>query len=408
MERGFDESIKKVYEAGEFEYKPANWTKLQEQLQKKKTHKLGMWLAPLGIFSMKKMMAAAAVVAAGMLMTGIYVNQKKPHESAFQHEPSSQNQPNVTLLDTTITETSQEAAQPDVVPTPDSQPTSVLPKIATHNHKHHFAPSINLKPASTEVANYKQQDLPNVNAASMTQKEEESLVSADVQHPAPAFNLNPDPTVRNSTTGSSYPNPVFPDRDDEKDHKISNGFSLTGSFGKGANSSMYAAGVNYQVNINQRFFVEGTLAFNSSNVQNVLSVNSTTSDIKFNSGATNGVMIPEMVYEEYPESRIKQMSYSHMAFNPSIGYQLTSKFSIKAGVDIQRQLNNSNQSSFIESGNYYKPLPTIDVGFTPKIGVQLSKHWISNLIYRKAINNVFSKTDFYNRNYFQLQLGYKF
>mgnify|MGYP007115155920 CR=1 FL=1 len=86
----------------------------------------------------------------------------------------------------------------------------------------------------------------------------------------------------------------------------SNGFSVTGSFGKGANSSMYAAGVNYQVNINQHFFVEGTLAFNSSNIQNVLSIQSTTSDIKFVSGAANGGLIPEVVMDEYPENKIKQ------------------------------------------------------------------------------------------------------
>lgn len=408
MERGFDENIKMVYESGEFEYKPANWTKLQAQLQKKESRKSGMWFTSIGFISVKKMMAAAAVVTAGMLMTGIYVNQQKTQTHVAQHQPSGINQSTQTNHDTDLVKDMQKKVEVNSNTAPTLPQNQVLPTMAQRTTKNHSSPSIHLQPTTKDVANHTPVSLTTGTSIEQITHEENQIASSNAGSKDPAFTLNPDKNSAQANSLHSFPSPAFVQDNKEAFGSNSNGFSVTGSFGKGANSSMYAAGVNYQVNINQHFFVEGTLAFNSSNIQNVLSIQSTTSDIKFVSGAANGGLIPEVVMDEYPENKIKQASYSHMAFNPSIGYQLTSKLSIKAGVDVQRQLNNNSGSSFIESDEYYKPLPIIDVGFTPKIGVQLTKHWISNLIYRKAINNVFSKTDYYNRNYFQLQLGYKF
>ena len=146
---------------------------------------------------------------------------------------------------------------------------------------------------------------------------------------------------------------------------------MSGSIGKGANSAVYAAGVNYQYSVGRGFFVEGMLAVYSSNMQNMASFeNSAGSQVKLhNSNATGSFGAEDLVNNDL-DVKIQTVNYAHLSMNPSLGYKLTQRISLKAGVDIQRRLSSSKEALYAASDAVYKPLPGIDIGLTPKIGIE--------------------------------------
>ena len=390
MENKFDEQIKEVYDSGQLEYNPANWEQLRERMNPsgKKNNSLKL-LGLAGILTFKKVAAAASVLLTIGLSANYYYKTKHIQETA------------------TITQTQQTPVKPSVntnhtinpsTSTPTSTPTPLERSVATANankssHKAPHASSMPLAEMETSSAH-----------TLFPIKEELASTSIDEKKPEVIADNNPKST-KEFRDNMLNPFVLLPEH---TDYEKGNGLSVLGSFGKGTDNTVYSAGVNYQVDLNKRIFVDGAVAFYSSNIQDGARLNEN-SDTKFlASDNGSGLITAADIESTGGKVMSKQAVYAHVAVNPTIGYKLSKRFSVKAGVDVQKRIFGGGGVSYVESNAVYKPLPTVDVGITPKIGIRLSEHWQSNLIYRKGINDVISKKDYFNRDYFQLQLGYKF
>lgn len=405
MERGFDDIIKKVYDSGEFEYKPANWNKLSEKLHAKDEPKRGMGLFLASGFTFKRMMAAAvlAMVATSVLYYVLKSEKKIVHDIPSSTVSSSK--PNEQLDSSSSLPSKQ-------VNTPISQQ-----RIPRHYSSNSLKQSI--KTASLHIGTQTHKTQPslqvspygNENKLAINQVLTDSSKDQSVQSSTVPVTLHSSSNSVVSTTKKEVPSMYFVnDEPSEKMSAIRKGFTLIGGYGKGATNSMYTAGLSYSLPISNHLFIESDVAYYASNIQNVITLGGTKSSsaLTATNTPTNGAFSPEDISISAEQATNKHIAFSHLSFNPSIGYSITKYISVKAGIDAQHQITNKDAYGFTSTDEMYKPLPKTDIGFTPKIGFQLSKHWQSNLMYRKAINHLLSSTDYFNRNYFLLQLGYKF
>ena len=201
---------------------------------------------------------------------------------------------------------------------------------------------------------------------------------------------------------------IYNDKSNDNKSSLSNGLSVIGSYGKGLSNSVYAAGLNYEVAISKRFFVDGAVSVYGSSIQNVVSFSAQNEDKLVTTSNSNGTLAVALLDETNNDLRVQNANYAHVSLNPSFGYKISERLSIKAGLDLQKKITSNNELSYAESNSEYKQLPNIDMGITPKIGIELNRHWQTNLIYRKGINDLIYKKSYYNRSFVQIQLGYKF
>ncbi len=358
-----------------------------------------------GIFTFKKVWAAASMLlfvslATAYLLTHSFRNHVAKETVVSEH-PQKDNHPAANDL--------QHKNEQGMIPSythdkPNSDAAAVTKKSPSHRPKNPvFYDSNN---PSSDIADKSKNEL--VQGVPLDEESDQAGQSAVV--------VEHSPDIENNRMKNVLPSGVAPvavqysfadvkDRKDNDDKRI----SLSGSVGKGVNSTVYAAGVNYQQSVGRGFFVEGMFAVYSSNLNNMASFeNSAGKEVKVLNSNPAGSFGAEDLASNNVDAKIQTVNYAHLSLNPSLGYKLTKRISVKAGVDVQRKISSSKEALYAESDAVYKPLPGLDVGLTPKIGIKLSSHWQTTIMYRKGINDLLSRKDYFNRNFVLMQLGYAF
>lgn len=412
MERDFDDQIKQIYnEGGGFEYNPANWDKLKTKLapssspiQSKKM--MGL----VGIFTFKKILAAASVLLVVGLSTVYYFKQNRS-----QYDSISSTQSNI---ETPINN--------EKKPISSTENRSMSQERSSNNSsitqtKYSNSKSVTVIQNDRNVAKQMNKDEHSTNPKLVDTDPSKIVQNSQIKNEKEFKLLMNDelkdremPIVKQKeieNKGFNEINPllnIYNDKSNDNTSSLSNGLSVIGSYGKGLSNSVYAAGLNYEVAISKRFFVDGAVSVYGSSIQNVVSFSAQNEDKLVTTSNSNGTLAVGLLDETNNDLRVQNANYAHVSLNPSFGYKISERLSIKAGLDLQKKITSNNELSYAESNSEYKQLPNIDMGITPKIGIELNRHWQTNLIYRKGINDLIYKKSYYNRSFVQIQLGYKF
>ncbi len=109
-----------------------------------------------------------------------------------------------------------------------------------------------------------------------------------------------------------------------------------------------------------------------------------------------------------PGSRVvsnENVDYLFSVFNPSAGYKIHKRVTLKMGIDFQTNLSNNTEKTYIRIQDRYFRMAKYDLGLTPKINVQIAPKISGELIYRNGINASLMGSEYWNRNYFFAQLS---
>jgi len=399
MKTNFDEQIKSAYNQGEFEYKPSNWDQLRIRLEAESSIKKGggfwLWMSLSGI---KKMKVAAVVVTLLNLGIALYFFNKSHHADTLNSVSVISNAENK------------------------SSNTTSNPLSSKQNYKLSDSPQTNTSQTQQHVSSY------NITTSASIKKQKgvANRFNHDVQNHQEfaAVNSSTDQTDTLATTSThqnqlnikekinTHPlvevqqnnvqQEIFFNQASKESTQHDHHFTVLGSVGKGSTALVYAAGINYQMQLTKRFFVDGDLAYYSSDIQNVVLYR----NAKLSNSTSAGLF--SSVSNTKTDAQLNHAVFSHIVFNPSLGFKVSKRVSLKAGLDIQKRVSGVNDIDYAASDDMYKRLPDIDCGFTPKIGFKVNRHWKTILMYRKGINNILSNTNYFNRDYVQCQLGYSF
>ena len=397
MKTSFDQQIKDVWETGEFPYKPENWERMKahmvtSSMKKSDAKKMAIW----AMLPWKRLLAAASLL--GVIMASYFLTR-------------TTTQPRISLKSSTKT--------PSKVISPKPAPTKqILPSVLKN--------SVVKQPlsSSTVPSNHKTQavpvsknnfPIPQRTAFELTMKssDNEPIVSAQEHLTKETKNLPSHPPTQVIAKNDYVIEKNIPPSIDfdflPRQTKARSGFGVIGSVGMGQQNAAYAAGIQYTGAISKHLFVSGALSLSSSSIQDVAIFQPTdASTLSAQYGNSTGGLVPGTFDAKTVDVKLQSMNYAHLNFNPSFGWQVSSLISIKAGFDIQQQVSNTQQLSYVSTSNLYRPLPRTDVGLTPQVGIRLTPHIQSSFIYRRGINSALFKKDYYERNYVQLQVGYNF
>ncbi len=400
MEENFDQHIKKVYNSGEYEYNATNWHILQQKMNTiSKPTKSKRMMGLMAVFSVKKMMAAASLLFV-LGLSALYFLQNKNINIDTHSQTVSINQ--VSPKQKNEVPISEVNSSNHPFPLPHAKPTQ-LKYTTSHNN---ISKNKTISPIPNFTTQNNHELTTSIQKESLTQNSSSSF-SQKINTTSPEKETLLAKNIIQNTSEKHLQNP-FINQYQKDDPTSSSELSVIGSIGKGWNNSIYSAGINYQLALSNHFFIDGALAMYSSDIQDVLTLsNRYEAGVKTLGNTSGGSFAVSDLQSMNTERAVQHASYAHLAVNPSIGYKINTRFSVKAGLDVQKRISKTQDLTYVESNSTFRPLPNIDLGFTPKLGIVLSKHWQSNFIYRKGINNIISKKDYFNRTYFQLQLGYK-
>lgn len=408
MKTSFDQQIKDVWETGEFPYNPDNWERMKNRMaappsSQSASKKWVMWAA----IPWKRTLAAAAVL--GVVVTSYFMNRTPTNPknsstvaiSPVHIEPKS-SKPNLTPSSLSNTTTN----SPTTITTLSStvRSSTIRPRTKSSFNVPHNNLTKSILPIPKPSPSI-------INPASDSREPIVSVLDHSKQETNDMFSSKPTEVI--AKQGDELRNTIPPSIDvdfaPKSQTRVRSGFGVMGGVGMGAQNAAYTAGVQYTSAVSKRFFVNSALSFSSSSIQDVAMFQPRdASTLSAQYGNSTGGLVPETFDAKTVDVKLQSMNYAHLNFNPSIGWQLSSLISLKAGFDVQQQLTNTKELSYISKDNLYRPLPATDFGLTPQVGIRLTPHIQSSLLYRKGVNRMIFKKDYYDRNYLQVQLGYTF
>jgi len=214
---------------------------------------------------------------------------------------------------------------------------------------------------------------------------------------------------------------TFKPEAEKKQPKIS--VILSGGYNAGSQSNGYSAGAALRKNVSSNVFIEGNVAFASSNVDQTIrsqeavqvahwyqnghevsppmgaaKVNSTASD-----GQTDNSTEKRMIWEWKDRSNSYSYSLSYVQVNPVVGCVIGKRVSIGAGPDFEQALADNRPSD----GNHYanQVMPLFDIGLIGKTEYVVAKNIKAGVSYRKGVNNVIAPgANYIDRDFLQFQV----
>lgn len=185
-----------------------------------------------------------------------------------------------------------------------------------------------------------------------------------------------------------------------------------GSFGvstgltAGKNQNGINVALNGVYNINDNIFVEGTLAYQNNNPNDIMySTKIVNQDINM----ANSMGKAQTFASPAISKDLEELHY--VQFNPSIGYNFNKVISVSFGADVQNLVNQQNNEilTYNKEQNTVEKIAKTDIGLTTKTEFRVTKNIKTGLAVRNGINNLFKKQDginYVNRQYIQLQFRY--
>ncbi len=387
--REFDALVRQKFDQNDFEYNPQNWVRLKEQLEgktKKRSIIMWWWMPLVGVaasvaafaIGVNFMWRQAATGNAGV--AGFTLEIQKDHNAPLQD-------PNAPVLHYTAKTINH----------------NYKPK--THKHKLNndqvkeekfginLQNALNFTPVKTEKK-FSLQDKP---VAKKEDKKKELVAAAGSR----TFK----PELEKKSVGLT----IF----------------LSGGVNQGSQNSGYVGGATIRKMINDNTFIEGDVAFVSSNATQNLNYHSdgfyrniTPSSNTSGQGAkiskvakvTNGPDPDPNVIQEYvaPTNTKKSDAYtmSYIQITPSLGVKIIKRLSIAGGPDIQQALADTRPAANANlTRDQLSVMPLFDFGFMAKTELSVNKRIKAQVSYRKGVNNMLTPGDKYiDRNYMQVQV----
>ncbi len=390
--REFDDLVRQKFDQNDFAYSPQNWERLAEQMDgrsKKRSMLMWLWMPAVG-------MAASVALALGvstLLRFGApdagsagagYATTGKFLES----QPA---QPLVAMVPYT-------PHHEDVAP---QKQTKKIVKTAIRPVEKTVATSFGIKLQNALNAGSRMAVVPN---------------SA-----APQKLVVPDVRKKDVATREVYH--TF--RQDA--HTIKKPLNLSvivsGGVCQGNRNSGYMAGATLRKMINDKVYVEGDVAFASSdNTQATMYMDYSGSNSTMPGGpsgttaakpasaekvTTDAVEVVPVDNGPVGVAKVRDVSYNlyYAQITPSIGYKIMKRMSVGLGPDFQKMLiDNRPATSEVDRGNL-QVAPTFDVGFIGKTEYALTQRVKAGISYRKGINGVITTSNKYiDRDYLQFQM----
>jgi len=397
----FDKAIRRAYEQGSFEYQPAQWERLAQQLTEAegKKRKSLAWLPFLSY--------AASVVF--MVSVGAFLVRN----SISRHTPISGETPS----DRSIVLVQPEAKQ-DAPPPHNAGAQQPLPQ-----------PAVATAPA-VQPSLVPQAQAPLL-AVAIPQYDERLYSGSDI------VAQNAPRTTFKAPKYIDFTSPIYEPM--EREHTGKTIISLSGGLNYGATNSGYSFGFTAFRKLGENIFVEGDFAFvnnlsgkrtelatENAYAQAAIATAQNTSPTLGGSAAKpaatthgntaarpsaatdhtdNNVATPSPTVPVPVRGSHYNMYYAQVT--PTVGYNVFKNLSLAGGADVQRLLQNDQLMTISENVVDAKLIPNYDFGFVGKTEYAISKQLKATVYYRHGLNNAISGNDKYvDRNYLQLQLKF--
>jgi len=406
----FDELIRHKFDQNDFAYSPGNWDKLAEHLDgraKKRSMIMWLWMPAAG-------MAASVALAMGvttLLRFGVPGNSGTNNEytqtSKFVQQPSR----DAVAMITDNSAITEQAVAPSQQKNKKNVKLYSPSTAAVSDHNTNNGIGIRLSNVITPQA--------GIGAAKPAA---EAIGMAIVENSAPPKNATLPKAKKPPVVEKPGYNTFAEEAVAAVKPPVKFSVILSGGISQGSHNSGYAAGATVRRMLNDKVYVEGDIAFASSdNTQK-------TQYMSYEGGAAGGSGIPGTAAKPgtagklskvesggkttavaAPEGVLKTTDVSYNLYyaqiTPSIGYKILKRMSIGLGPDFQKMLvDNRPAPSTVDRGNI-QVAPSFDVGFMGKTEYALTNKVRAAVYYRKGINGIISLTDKYiDRDYLQFQV----
>ena len=380
----FDSEIRDKFERHEFEYKPAQWERLSQQLS----------ATPLRARRNMFLLTLSGIAAAAALLIGVSyflspsnipvapsntITAAIPAQAPVTSLPA-QNAP-VPIASIVAAPVTQSVPAQKIVFIPRQHIQFTLP--AQHNTPP-AEPPVAIVPEAAESANTPKETV--VASQPVVFKETTPVVTQKEVPVTAQKNIHLDFTA-----------PVMDDPERTDRPMRSASLSVAGGYKFGSSNLGYMVGLNARKNLGSKVFIEGDLAFaNSRNAQQTKNVGTETFDViksipgGFAKSANTGRTVINMYY---------------LQLTPTVGYHLSESFVLGAGADIQRLFQDNASQTYIVEGDGVKAMPLMDYGVVAKTEYKVLRNVSAGLQYRLGMNNVIAPDkDYTNRSYLQVQL----
>jgi len=402
--REFDELLKQKFDQNDFEYSPANWSRLEEALdgRAKKRGIIVGWFIPLvGV-------AASMALAFGVsfvMKTGGGSNTAYPTtvaNSKIKSTIATDGNATTTLQVTTAEVSgSVQKTTSGIVNKAVSKKYGTVPATTVIEIVEDITGENEIASGHVLQSNVTAVKLPDLLDTTLLVKKKKKIAIAN----------EPIYTFKNEVISPKT---------------LRSSIIISGGFNFGNQSNGYSFGATARRMINKKVYVEGDVAFTGTNnvhkvtyldqspSANATYVNSNLNGSGFaakstfnsksssgdnitgdGSGSSGGVL----------KTANRQYSLYYAQITPTVGYQILKRMSIGVGPDFQKMLvDNRPETSALERGNI-REVPMFDIGFMGKTEFTFSKNIKAAVYYREGINNVITPTNkFIDRNYLQVQL----
>ncbi len=411
----FDDLIRQKFDQNDFAYNPRHWDQLAEKLEggSKKRNIIIWWWAPV--------VGMAASVALAFGVSTVLRMSNPVNGNGTQMALNTQDQKS-THQNGAINE--QQKAQLAAVPyTP-----ATVQDITIHTDKTAQDNYSNRKPANSKHRH-------NAEVRNRTALNNKAVRTGREDGDNDGFNINLSHAAGNAVVLNAKTPSVIRKADDEgKKNKVAIvepmstfiaadepeqpkkvrrvSVILSGGYNRGSQNTGYMAGATIRKMINEKVYVEGDVAFASSNntqttayaeTHTIAAVTTRTTRTSKESAGTPPAPTSVDVIKQ------KNISYDlyYAQVTPSIGYNVMKRMSVAVGPDFQRMLvDNRPAPSAVERGTI-QVAPVFDVGFIGKTELGITKKVKAAVYYRKGVNNVITPMGkFIDRDYLQFQVKY--
>lgn len=400
--REFDDLVRQKFDQGDFAFNPASWDRMAEQLDgraKKRSMFMWLWMPAAG-------MAASVALALGVTSMWQFSVPGAGGDSGLAHKGSwvkrAPEQQHIAMIPYV-------ASKDDVT----SRPAATGRKTTTRG----------TKPAEKTPATIVSIRLQNMLTTSVDTRG--AKATAMVNAAPTNKNITPETIKKEITAHDQEAIPTFR-REAHVQHKpINLSVIVAGGVYQGHNNSGYMAGATVRKMINDKVYVEGDVAFaTSDNIQRTMYMDYSgggampaggssgataarpTSGAEKTSSTTDADNTP-IVNNPAGVAKMRDVAYNlyYAQVTPSIGYKIMKRMSVGMGPDFQQMLvDNRPEQSAVDRGTL-QVVPTFDVGLVGKTEYALTQRVKAGVSYRKGINSVITMGDKYiDRDYIQFQM----
>ena len=401
----FDKAVRHSYEQGSFDYDPAHWDNMVQQLNEAESKRKSLaWLPLLGYAA-----SIVFMVSIGAFLMRTNAPQDKLADNKSWHEQGMIfTQPHAKQELAWQNNANNATGAPQAVQNTPYNKTSISPREIVMQAQ---SPAIAIAiPADENMLN-----------ASIGQVQVARQVV--VTHKAPKY--------------IDFNNYAYEPVNERRTLKTI--ISVTGGFNYGSANSGYSMGFTARQKLGENVFFEGDIAF-VNNVSGKKSEYITEGDASSYAAASSAAASAQSAYlggnagktiaakpsntaarpsgttdpneptpapnmPAPPKGSHYNMYYAQVT--PTLGYNVFKNLSLSGGADVQRLLQGDKLMTVTQNVVDAKYLPSYDLGFVGKSEYAISKQIKATVYYRHGLNNAVSGTDKYiDRNYIQFQLKF--